>query len=68
MLSQKDPFAVSFQSPKNNPHEQKQETKTTTQEQNTILTQLKTKGTRAVSKIAPIPSFTIPYISPLIYS
>ncbi len=36
MLSQKDPFAVSFQSPKNNPHEQKQETKTTTQEQNTL--------------------------------
>ncbi len=44
MLTQKDPFAVLFsESKKHNPHDQKQETKIAKQEQNAILTQLKTK-------------------------
>ncbi len=43
-LTQKDPFAVLFsESKKHNPRDQKQETKIATQEQNAILTQLKTK-------------------------
>ncbi len=40
----KDPFAVLFsESKKHNPHDHKQESKIATQEQNAILTQLKTK-------------------------
>ncbi len=42
--TKKDPFAVLFsESKKHNPHDHKQESKIATQEQNAILTQLKTK-------------------------